>query len=119
MAMIVVMSILVVSMFYVTQAGDESISKLHTVRTGYDILAVMDYGGTLDTLSVETIDTELNRVLPINYHIRIILNCAGQDAIVIETTDIFPNKRFIGAGKRVFVTNTGKYCIGDFSIWLK
>ena len=116
---IIVASILVVSTFYITKAGEESISKLQTIRTGYDVLALLDYDGTLDTLSVEKIEVELNKLLTINHHMRIKAQCVGQNPIVVETTDIFPKDRFIGTGKRVFVTNTTKYCIADFSIWLK
>lgn len=118
-AVTIVASILLLSMFYITKAGDESVSKLQTVRMGYDMLALLDNNGALDTLSVDSIAVELNRALPINYHMRIQANCKEQDPIIIETTGSFPKDRFIGAGKRVFVTNTSKYCIADFSIWLK
>ncbi len=118
-AITVVASILLLSMFYITKAGDESVSKLQTVRVGYDMLALLDNNGALDTLSVDSIAIELNRALPINYHMRIQANCKEQDPIIVETTGSFPKDRFIGAGKRVFVTNTSKYCIADFSIWLK
>ena len=51
----VVASIFVASTFYIIKAGDESISKLQTIRTGYDVLALLDNQGTLNSLSVETI----------------------------------------------------------------
>ncbi|MAG08759.1 hypothetical protein CMO89_04745 [Candidatus Woesearchaeota archaeon] len=119
MAIIIVMSILIVSTFYITKASDETVSKLQTIRIGSDVLAVLDYKGVLDTLSVEDIEVELNRILPINHHIRIKVSCNARDPIIVETTDIFPKERFIGTGKRVFVTNTGRSCIADFTIWLK
>ena len=118
-AITVVVFILAVSTFYITKSGGESVSKLQTIRIGSDVLAVLDNDGTLGTLSLETIRIELNRILPINYHMRIRANCRNQGPIIAETTDIFPKDRFIGAGKRVFVSNTGKHCIADFSIWLK
>ena len=119
MAITIVASMLLFSMFYITKAGDESVSKLQTIRIGYDVMAVLDNNGALDGLSVEDIGIELNRVLPINYHMRIQANCKEQDPIIVETTSAVPDNRFIGAGKRVFVTNTSKYCIADFGIWLK
>ena len=118
-AVIIVMAVLIVSTFYITKAGGESVSKLQTVRVGSDILALFDHDGTFDNLSVDKIEVELNRVLPINYHMRIKLNCIGKDPLVVETTDIFPKDRFIGSGKRVFVTNSSDYCIADINIWLK
>ena len=118
-AIMVVIIILIVSMFYITKAGDESVSKLQSLRIGSDVLALLDYRGTLDTLSVSDIEVDLNSMLPINYQMRIEANCMGQDPIIVETTDIFPKDRFIGVGKRVFVTNSSKYCIADFRIWLK
>ena len=116
---IIVAIILVFSTFYVTKAGDESVSKLHTVRVGSDILALLDNNGAFDSLSAESIAIELNSVLPINYHIRIRVQCDGEEPIIVETTDIFPNDRFIGTGKRVFITNADEYCVAGFSIWLK
>ena len=118
-AIFVVMSLLVVSTFYVTKAGGESVSKLQTIRLGYDMLALLDYDNSLDTLSAGVIETELNRILPINYHIKIRANCKDRDDVVVETTDAFPNNRFIGSGRRVFISNAGDYCIADFNIWLK
>lgn len=119
MAIVVVMSLLMVATFYVTKAGGESVSKLQTIRIGADVLALLDYGGTLNTLSVGNIEVELNRILPINYHMRITANCKGQDPLIVETIDISPDNRFIGAGKRVFATNSSEYCIARYSIWLK
>ena len=118
-AVVVVVSILAASTFYVAKAGSESVTNLHTVRVGSDVLALLDHDGILDNLSIENIEINLNRVLPINYQMRTLVNCIGGDQIAVETTDIFPQDRFVGNGKRVFVTNTSKYCIADFSIWLK
>lgn len=114
----IVSSIFVASTFYIIKAGDESISKLQTIRTGYDVLALLDYQGTLDSLSVETIEIELNQLITINHHMRTKIKCVGQNPIVVETTNMFPKDQFIGTGKRIFVTNNN-YCIADFSIWLK
>jgi len=118
-AVSVVAIIMIISAFYLVKAGDESISKLQTIRIGSDILALMDNDGTLDTLSVEETGTELNSLLPINYHMRIRIRCNGQESVTVETTGAIPNDRFIGSGKRVFVSETGNYCLADFNIWLK
>jgi hypothetical protein len=118
-AIIIVAALLAVSTFYVTKAGGESVSKLQTIRIGADVLALLDYDGTLDTLSVGSIEIGLNTLLPINYHMRIEADCIGQGPIIVETIDTSPQDRFIGGGKRVFVTNTSKYCIAGYSIWLK
>lgn len=118
-AVIIVTSLLIVSTFYISKAGGESVSKLQTIRIGADVLALLDNDGTLDTLSVEKMRIELNRILPINYHMRIEASCEGQGPIIVETTDVYPEDRFIGSGKRVFISNSGKYCIATYSIWLK
>ena len=118
-AITIVMSLLVVSVFYVSKAGSDSVSKLQTVRIGADVLALLDYNGTLDTLSSDQMDVGLNSILPINYHMRISANCMGQSPIVAETTDDYPTNRFVGAGKRVFVTPSNQYCIANYEIWLK
>ncbi len=118
-AIFVVTSILAASTFYIAKAGEDSVSNLQAIKVGSDIAAVLDYDGTLDTLNVDIIEVELNRVLPINNHMMIRIECSGQDSFVVETTDIYPNDRFIGTGKRVFVTNTGINCIANFEIWLR
>ncbi|MEA2036064.1 MAG: hypothetical protein U9O94_01040 [Nanoarchaeota archaeon] len=119
LAVVILIPLLAFSAFYITKAGGESVSKLQTIRIGGDVLAVLDYDGTLDTLSVESIEIGLNRILPINYHMRINVKCENQGPIIVETTDVFPKNRFIGAGKRVFIANTDEYCVADFRIWLK
>ena len=118
-AVIIVSFVLIVATFYVTKAGGEPVSRLQTTRIGSDVLAMLDHNKTLETLSSGNLEIELNRVLPINYHMRIKVDCIGGEQVIAETTDVFPKDRFIGAGKRVFVTNTSKYCIADYSIWLK
>ena len=117
-AITIVAVVLSVSTFYITKAGSESVSKLQTIRIGSDVLASLDYDGTLDTTSVENIGIQLNRLLPINYHMKIKVDCISQQPIIVETTDIFPKNRFIGTGKRIFVTNTSEFCIADYKIWL-
>lgn len=118
-AIAVVMSLLMASTFYVSKAGGESVAKLQTIRIGADVLAILDYNGTLNTLDLPKMEVELNNMLPINYHMRIRSSCKGQGPLVVETTDDYPTDRFVGSGKRVFVTNSSQYCIATYSIWLK
>ena len=114
-----VMALLVLSTFYITKAGDESVSRLQMTRVGYDILSVLGKEGKLNRLSLEEIDSGVNRMLPINYDIRVKVECNSGEVILVETDDVFPSDKFVSSGKVVFVTDTEKYCMAGFNIWLK
>ncbi|MBW2989815.1 hypothetical protein KY358_05870 [Candidatus Woesearchaeota archaeon] len=118
-AVIVAVSLLSASSSYISRSRSEPVSELQAIRIGSDVLALMDYSGALDNLDFERMDLELNRLLPINYHMRIEAECMEGGPVTAETTDTFPKDRFIGAGSRIFITNASNYCIADFSIWLK
>ncbi len=128
-AIVVVMALLIVSTFYVTKAGSESVANLQMIRTGSDILTLLDNNKLLGKLFVsyynnmgmvlDDIEIGLNEVLPTNYHMRIKVKCKDEGTLAIETTGEDPVDKFVGRGKRVFANNEGEACIAEYNIWLK
>lgn len=118
MAVFVVLIILIVATFYATRASEDSLSKLQMIRTGNDILAILDYDGTLETKSAATIEEGLNELLPTSYHMMIEIKGKTFGPMIIETASEMPTDRFIGSGKRMFNKNA-EYYIARYWIWLK
>ncbi len=117
-AVFIVFLILTVATFYATRASEDSLSKLQMVRVGSDILAILDYEGTLATLSSANIEIGLNELLPVNYNMRIEIKGRTFGPMIVETDSETPEDRFIGSGKRVFNKNA-QYYIARYWIWLK
>jgi len=115
-ATLVVILILVASAYYIHDLDDGSFSKLQMVRTGSDILVLLEHEGFLQTLDKDGIENELMVLLPINYDMRIDVNCPSQS---IQTSFLPPTKTMIVGGKRVLVRENLEYCTVRYWIWLK
>lgn len=118
LAVLLVTLLLLVGNFYATKSSEYSLSRLQMIRTGSDILALLDYDGTLQPLSAPTIEVGLNELLPTSYHMRIEIRGKEFGPLVVETSSETPNDRFIGSGKRMFNVNAESY-IARYWIWLK
>lgn len=117
-AVFIVLLILTAATFYATRASEDSLSKLQMVRVGSDILAILDYEGTLATLSSPNIETGLNELLPASYHMRVEIKGRTFGPVIVETASEMPSDRFIGSGKRLFNKNA-EYYTARYWIWLK
>lgn len=115
MAVIVVVTLLLVAHYYVNRTNTESLSKIGMVRTGSDILTVLDNDGTLSTLDENSIATEMNNLLPVNYNMRIMLYCTNQ-TLGISTS--LPSRKFVASGKRIIVADDD-FCTARYWIWLR
>lgn len=118
LAVIVVTMLLFVAVFYVGKAEDK-LSNLQIVRTGSDILTVLDNNGALASLDEDIILDDLNALLPPYYNMRIIFNGTfSQDSIIIETASEIADDKFVGSGKRFLVVNNG-FATAEYWIWSK
>lgn len=117
-AVLLVVVLLLAGTFYAAKSGEYSLSRLQMIRTGSDILAILDYDGTLKTLSMPTIEAGINELLPTSYHMRIEIKGREYGPLIIETTPEAPKDRFIGSGERVFNKNA-EYYIARYWIWLR
>lgn len=115
--------LIIVSVYYVGLASEETLSRLQLVRIGSDVLAVLDYKETLDTLDKIRIQDEMKTLMPPGYKMRIMINGTfPQESLVAESTTEPPEEKFLMGGKRTFViyNETKEYfATADFLIWLK
>lgn len=65
--------LIAVSVYYVSLANEETLSRIQMVRTGSDILTMMDYKGVLDRLSKAEIQNKMKVLLPPGYQMRMII----------------------------------------------
>lgn len=115
--------LIVISVYYVGLANEETLSRLQLVRTGSDVLAILDYEETLDSIDKTKIQEEMKTLLPPGYEMRIIINGTfPQQSLIAESSTEPPSKKFMMGGKRTFViyNETGEYfATADFLMWLK
>lgn len=117
-AMGIVFLILMVSLFYVTRTDTGSIANAQLVKTGYDVITVLDYMNSLQSFDKDTIQADLFQILPVSYHMRLQVK-GNTDLVIIETAQAMPNDRFIASGKRFFITDTGEPGVAMFWIWVR
>ena len=119
LAVFILMGFLVVSAFYISRTNEESLSHIQMERTGSDILAVMVYNGALESLSVDTMKTSLNMLLPPNYHARIKITGEALSGPLMAETSLLPSQNeFIVASEHAFLKE-GRFYKAKIYMWLK
>lgn len=124
MLAVVILTIIVsASVYFFSTSEEDFLNNLQMVRTGGDIVAVLEKEGSLDTLSQSTIETKINELLPINYAMRLIINStADASPFIIETERDIDERNFLTTGKRFFTfeknneVHTGSV---KYEVWLK
>lgn len=118
---VLVVSILMIASAHFAGKEESSLPDLQLSRIGYDIVALLDYSKTLDTLDAGIIKNEMNDLLPSNYNMKI--KITTNYGVTREIGDAIPDNKFIATGKRAFViVKEGKitdYGIAQFWVWLK
>ncbi|MBI4448045.1 hypothetical protein HY643_03625 [Candidatus Woesearchaeota archaeon] len=120
-AISIVIVVLVISSFYLSRSED-SLPKVQMMKTGSDIIAVLDNEGFLQSSNATDIKGEINDLLPPAYNMRVSINGTFlSQALIIETGTEPVGATFIGGGKRFFVITSPSpgYGIIKFWIWLK
>ncbi len=122
-AIFVVFIMLMISAFYVSRGNEEQLSKLQMSRTGADVMAILDYEKTLETLDQDEVASEIKTLLPPNYEMRIMINGTFPAQIMsVETTTQPPGEQLVVGGRREFVIRnaTNEYfATAYYWIWLK
>jgi len=113
-AVVIVILILLSANQYLNKGDDDSLARLQMVKIGGDIMAILDYQDILDGLNSGVIQSEKNNLLPVNYQMRIKIDCGN-----VDTLEEIPIKTNVGGGKRSFVVNGNNFCTGRFWIWLE
>ena len=115
-ASMIVITILLVSYLYLFRTSSE-IQNLSLLRTGDDIITVLEYDGTIKTLDENIILSDLNEILPIQYDMQIKIFPEN-----ITIGNQIPDDRFVASGRRFFVItneNTSSNHFTQFWIWSK
>lgn len=122
-AAFVAFTLIIVSVYYVGLANEEPLSRLQLVRTGSDVMTMLDYEGTLDRLDKIEIQDGMKTLLPPGYEMRMVVNGTfPEQSFVAESTVNPPSKKFIISGRRAFIVyNETKdyFATAYYSIWLK
>ena len=118
LGMTIVFLVLMVSLFFITQGSDVSISEHQLLKIGSDIVTVMDNEKTFDSLDHETIETRMDELLPANYEM--LLKIEGDFAVgngTIELGGNLPENRFRIVGKRIALTDDNVYLKLTYFVW--
>lgn len=115
-ASIIVITILLVCYLYLFRTSSE-IPSLSLLRTGDDIITILEYDGTIKTLNENTISLELNKILPVQYDMRIKIFPEN-----ITIGNQIPDDRFVASGRRFFVITNETLASNHYTqfwIWSK
>lgn len=117
-AVSIVILLLVAAHKHMINSEEQKISNFQMVRTGSDILAVMDNEGTLSLFDINTLEEEISVLLPTQY--RMVIKLVSSDNVVLFAGGAVPHDRFVGTGKRFFIVGSGatlKFGKAEFFIW--
>ena len=117
-AITLVAIILITATNYVARSQEDVLPELQSVRTGYDILTLLDNTNSFEDMDMNKLKDNLDGLLTSTYDMKIKLileNGVENETLAQE----MPLDRFIGTGERFFVTNDIKFGIARFWIWSK
>lgn len=106
---------------HVANAEANRISNVQMVAAASDIVAMLDYGGALQTLDKKKIESAMNDLLPQNC--MMLLKIVTDDGTVLYIGDSVPGEQFTASGKRFFTIkdkNTIKnYGYVSYWVWAR
>lgn len=104
--------------------GKNTLSNLQTVRTGSDIVALMENTNGFSSLNENAIKSNLSNLLPKNYNLNLNISCSNislSSTINMNISKVVPGNQFVGAGKRFFTISSNRsitnYCTVNYLIW--
>lgn len=122
-AIFVVFIMIAISAFYIGRANEDPLPKLQMTRTGADIMAILDYEKTLESLDQDRVASEIKTLLPPNYQMRVVINGTfPAQVMTAETTTEPPGEQLIVGGKRSFVIRNESneyFATANYWMWLK
>jgi hypothetical protein len=115
-ALVVVFSLLFTASFFVVRKSQDPYPTLQLMRTGSDMVRVMEYKGYFNNPDETTITNYLNDNLPPNYEMYIEGSSGSPCFFQAGTTP--PEDKPIVSGKEFFAIN-GDYCSARYKLWLR
>jgi hypothetical protein len=110
--LMIALIILSFSLFYLVKASEERLSQMQLIKTGYDVLAILDYQGILAQNST-VIENNTAQLLPEHMNMQIIVQTQTINTV---TSAIPPQKGTIVTGSRAVYIN-GVYGKARFLMW--
>ena len=114
-AITLVTVILITATNYVARSQSDILPELQLVRTGNDILNVLDNSGNFRTIDMDKLIYDSDNLVPVTYEMKIEITI-GEYINTTNSQDL-PSNKFIGTGERVFVTDNLEFGIARFWIW--
>lgn len=115
-ALVVVFSLLMVSNYFVVQKSQDPYSNLQLLRTGTDLIVVMQYKGYFDSPNEAIISQFIEDTLPERFNMYIISNSGG--LCNFEVGSLPPDEVAITSGKFYFSSGSS-FCNAEYKIWLE
>ncbi len=116
-ALTIVIVIIIVATNYAISSRDDVLPELQLVRTGNDILALLDNTGAFEDMDASEVQEEIYLLIPNHYEMKINVTLENEDSFETNTTREMPNDRFIGTGQRVVVLDNLRFGVAKFWIW--
>lgn len=122
-AVTIVIIFISVSAYYVGKANEDPLTRLQMIRSGSDIITILDKEDVFETSTQTEIGDEINTILPPFYEMRLRVNGTFPEGILTaETTNETIGKQFVVSGERVLVmyNETGNhYATVRYWMWQK
>ena len=115
---IIVFLLVIAGMFFVSQASPKNLSEYQMLRTGSNIVSVMDKQGLFAQPDYQVLQSHLDELVPGNY--QMLLRLQGNFTTGNGTMEIgseIPPKVSLISGQRVSVTDNWQYLRITYFIW--
>lgn len=120
LGMTILFTVIMVALLFVSRGSATTMAEHQLLRFGSDIVAVMDEQKLFDSLSHETIEQELQELLPGQYDMLIRLQ--GNFTVGNGTLEVggdIPREGLLISGKRVALTGNSTYLLITYLMWGK
>lgn len=115
LATVLVVIVIAASAHYASVSAIEPAAVLQMVRTGHDVIAVLDAQGFFNRANVTELENELQNSTPVNYNIR--LSVENETTSWYVTNSSLPNETLTVSGIRPVVLRDTNFSIVRFWIW--
>lgn len=113
-ALSLVFIVIFASTAFVLRQFDQPVDSLQLEKIGADVVAVLDYRNSYDSLNKLSIDNKLRAITPENFDMRLSIECEDRAILIGD----LPQKSF-RSGDRIIVTSELDYCYVKYWIWGK
>ena len=120
LGLIILFTIFSITLFFMSRGSESSFGEHQLHRVGSDVVMLIDKQQNLDNLNFDTIETELEELLPGN--VDALLRIEGnfsQGNGTIEIGGSIPNEKLVVSGRRAALTQNQTYLLITYFIWAR